>query len=214
MQSCLCGEANCRGVLGPKPREVKAPKNDVKAAVKAGKRKLQELLGDDEADDGRANKRKVAQPAAKAKASLSSAGLKAARGAALALKKGVSTVSGGAKKGAAASGAKPAAARRPAVLVKKAGARKVVKTYGRAKPVASSRASSLTIVAMGDEGEESAKKPVPGKRSPSKKTNLAKKPSPAKKPRTIKTSPGRKTAAIKAAAGRNASAASPEVPKV
>ncbi|PFH57083.1 hypothetical protein XA68_15558 [Ophiocordyceps unilateralis] len=33
VQTCLCGEANCRGVLGPKPREVKPPKTDLKSAV-------------------------------------------------------------------------------------------------------------------------------------------------------------------------------------
>lgn len=185
VQSCLCGEFNCRGVLGPKTREVKAPKTDLKAAVKAtvkaGKRKLQELIGD-EADGGNAGsakKRKKVQPASKAKASLSGAGLKAAKSAATALKKGVSTISVGAKK--AAMGAARAPAKRPAaVLIKKANAKRVVKTYGqtRAKQISTSRASSLTIVAMGDEKDQ--KKTSPGSAAPAKKTSPAK-GSPTKK---------------------------------
>ncbi|KAM4061231.1 SET domain-containing protein [Hirsutella rhossiliensis] len=195
VQSCLCGEANCRGVLGPKPREVKAPKTDlrtaVKATVKAGKRKLKELIGD-EADDGNASstkKRKKIQPATKSKASLSSAGLKAAKGAAMALKKGVSTISVAAKK-AALGGAKTPAKRPAATLIKKASAKKVVKTYGqaRAKHISTSRASSLTIVAMGDENDQPGKKASPGKGT------LAKKASPGENTPTKKV------------AGRNVSA--------
>ena len=51
VQKCLCGSDNCRGVLGPKaptiPRGealVKGVKETVKAATKAGKRKLVALL--------------------------------------------------------------------------------------------------------------------------------------------------------------------------
>ncbi|KAK3500978.1 hypothetical protein B0T13DRAFT_237318 [Neurospora crassa] len=47
VQKCLCGAPNCRGVLGPKPKEVKPPKPpkaEVKGKKKAAKRKLQELL--------------------------------------------------------------------------------------------------------------------------------------------------------------------------
>ncbi|KAG6027278.1 hypothetical protein E4U41_000988 [Claviceps citrina] len=129
VQKCLCGEVNCRGVLGPKPRDVKPAKaadlnKTIKATVKAGKRKLKELLGADEQDgngdgDGSGSghgddddkvhgkdrdrdgdggnakkKRKIAAaaPAAGLTRSLSSASLKAARGAASALKKGVSSM--------------------------------------------------------------------------------------------------------------------------
>ncbi|KND91886.1 Histone-lysine N-methyltransferase ASH1L [Tolypocladium ophioglossoides CBS 100239] len=173
VQICLCGEHNCRGVLGPKPREVKPPKTDlkkvVKATVKAGKRKLKELLGDDEADNGKAKKRKI-QPAKGVKRSLSNASLKAAKGAATALKKGVSSITVNAKK--AALGAKAAPAKRRAStggLIKKKST-KVVKTYGqltRIKQV-SSRASSLTIVAMGDEKTKWGKK-SPAKGTPAEK---------------------------------------------
>lgn len=51
VQTCLCGEPNCRGVLGPKPKsEVKGgngPGAAVQAGAKAGKRKLNEALGEE-----------------------------------------------------------------------------------------------------------------------------------------------------------------------
>ncbi|KAJ6442237.1 histone-lysine N-methyltransferase (Ash1) [Purpureocillium lavendulum] len=172
VQRCLCGSHNCRGVLGPKKNEVKPPKADlkkaVKATVKAGKRKLKELIGDEEADGTKAKKRKI-QPATGVKRSLSNASLKAAKGAAkgaaTAIKKGVSSIAGSAKK--AALGTKSPANRRASTgaLIKKTSTTKVVKTYGqlaRTKQV-SSRSSSLTIVAMGDENAKPGKKPSPGK---------------------------------------------------
>ncbi|WYZ45525.1 hypothetical protein EsH8_VIII_000841 [Colletotrichum jinshuiense] len=65
VQSCLCGAPNCRGILGPKPQEVKQPKPPkstlkavVKSAVKASKRKIGTLVGDEE-DGGSAKKRKI-----------------------------------------------------------------------------------------------------------------------------------------------------------
>ncbi len=47
VQECRCGSANCRGVLGPRPRDQKVPKTqaiveNVKKAGSAGKRKLKE----------------------------------------------------------------------------------------------------------------------------------------------------------------------------
>ncbi|KAG9241489.1 hypothetical protein BJ878DRAFT_536504 [Calycina marina] len=58
VQECRCGSENCRGVLGPKPKDPKpikeTIKDAVKGAVKAGKavkRKAKELLiGDNESD--------------------------------------------------------------------------------------------------------------------------------------------------------------------
>ena len=47
VQKCLCGSDNCRGVLGPKPRDVKLAKTDAKKTVKTGKRKLEEMMGDE-----------------------------------------------------------------------------------------------------------------------------------------------------------------------
>ncbi|KAJ3472003.1 hypothetical protein NLG97_g11373 [Lecanicillium saksenae] len=96
VQKCLCGSENCRGVLGPRPREVKPPKPDLKTAVKgklkAGKRKLKEMLGDETPGNDKSKKRKI-QPATGVKRSLSTASLKAAKGAATAIKKSVSSMS-------------------------------------------------------------------------------------------------------------------------
>jgi [histone H3]-lysine4 N-trimethyltransferase ASH1L len=68
VQKCLCGAPNCRGVLGPKPKEVKPPKpakeeagkkkGSVKGSVKAGKRKLKELLSNDRDGDSKATKKR------------------------------------------------------------------------------------------------------------------------------------------------------------
>ncbi|KAK1768981.1 putative histone-lysine n-methyltransferase [Phialemonium atrogriseum] len=122
VQKCLCGSPNCRGVLGPKSREPKAqkqaPKEDagaaagrkssVKAGVKASKRKLKELLAgdsDDAAKSAKTKKRKIAKATGPG-----AAGLKAAKGAAAALKRSVSSISVstkaalGSKKGGSTSG--------------------------------------------------------------------------------------------------------------
>lgn len=105
VQRCLCGSPNCRGVLGPKPKEIKPPKptkEEIKQAMKkgltAGKRKLQELLGGKEdVKAGNAKKRKIkAATGVKVpgiKHTLTKAGAKAARGAAKVVKKSVSTIS-------------------------------------------------------------------------------------------------------------------------
>ncbi|EEY15858.1 conserved hypothetical protein [Verticillium alfalfae VaMs.102] len=154
VQTCLCGEAECRGVLGPKPKgpkPVKAEKTDgkaslkkkkkakatkpdakttpksaakalkspaklkakaqtpkanlketVKSVVKLGKRKLEELAGDDTAN-AMAKKRKIKSPKGtkqSAKRSFSNASTKvvqaAAKGAAT-VKKSVSTITVNAK---------------------------------------------------------------------------------------------------------------------
>lgn len=69
IQECRCGSKNCRGVLGPKPKESKTAKSltegvakAVKGAVNASKRKLKELLGGDtyETEKTDVKKRKVA----------------------------------------------------------------------------------------------------------------------------------------------------------
>jgi len=67
VQECRCGSENCRGVLGPKPKDQKpikeTIKDAVKGAVKAGKavkRKAKELLaGDDDSDAPTPKKRKI-----------------------------------------------------------------------------------------------------------------------------------------------------------
>ncbi|CAJ0548304.1 Ff.00g050580.m01.CDS01 [Fusarium sp. VM40] len=151
VQRCLCGEPNCRGVLGPKPREVKQPKTDlknvVKGAVKAGKRKLKELIGDDGDSGSKAKKRKI-QPAKGVKRTISNAGSKVAKGAATALKKSVKTVTTTAKK--ATLGSKSPAKRRVSTgaLLKKTTTKRVIQTYSRTpQKRASDRATSVGLVA-------------------------------------------------------------------
>lgn len=56
VQACRCGSDNCRGVLGPRPKDQKVTKPTtikevVKASIKAGKRKLQQMIGDDEDEE-------------------------------------------------------------------------------------------------------------------------------------------------------------------
>lgn len=90
VQKCLCGSANCRGVLGPKPKEVKPPKpakqekKTARGSIKAGKRKLKELLvgAEDEASGGNAAKKRKVQPAAGVKKTLTAAAKGAAKTAA------------------------------------------------------------------------------------------------------------------------------------
>ena len=150
VQKCLCGSANCRGILGPRPRDVK-PKVDlrsVKATVKAGKRKLQELIGD-EAKDRKTKKRKIA-PATGLKRSISTASLKAAKGAkgaATAIKKSVSSISVKSRK--TSLGAKSVQRRSSSTTTIKKTTSKIIKKPGSAGRVAKapSRASSMTIVA-------------------------------------------------------------------
>lgn len=173
VQKCLCGSENCRGVLGPRPREVKPPKADLKKAVKgtikAGKRKLKEMLGDESASNGKAKKRKI-QPATGVKRSLSTASLKAAKGAATAIKKSVSSMSLAKKNSAKSTPVKRRAS--TGNLLKKATTNKLVKR----RPVAgkpgskqvSSRSSSLTIVGTNEENVRAGKKSTPKKGTPSK----------------------------------------------
>lgn len=156
VQKCLCGEPNCRGVLGPKPREVKPPKTDktdlkaaVKAKVKAGKRKLKELVGDEgDADATKAKKRKI-QPATGAKRSL---GSKVVKTAATALKKVTIKTSTTSKAKSPNKGKSPARRRASAsvVLKKATTATRIIKTYGKTATTsprqrAASGSSSVTV---------------------------------------------------------------------
>lgn len=81
VQKCLCGSPNCRGVLGPKPKEVKPPKDaekpvktvktvkavksvkSVKSSVKevkaTGKRKFKDLFDFDGSDEDEASAKAV-----------------------------------------------------------------------------------------------------------------------------------------------------------
>lgn len=186
VQKCLCGAPNCRGVLGPKPKEVKPPKppkEDLKKAVKkslsAGKRKLQAFLGDKAAGNGAGDtkKRKIkAATGATAKAikgTLAKAGTKAARGATKVVKKSMSTISVKA----------PTPGRKVTTVKHKSS---VVKTYGKTKvkgrPAAAPkkatpkksavRKSETTILAAGNKtvspSGKSAGSPARGRGRPPK----------------------------------------------
>ncbi|RYP16673.1 hypothetical protein DL765_004993 [Monosporascus sp. GIB2] len=163
VQKCLCGSTKCRGVLGPKPKEVKPPKQaketlkkSVKTSVTAGKRKLAELL-DDKDDEGESSamKRKVKSPAkaAAAKKITTSYGAIKAKTTAAALKRTISKMSASTKSALPAKSAKSAKSPRGKVApIRKSG---IVKTYGMGKvqtklggtSIAGSSKSSLTIVA-------------------------------------------------------------------
>lgn len=111
VQKCLCGSPNCRGVLGPKPREVKPPREKkqlLKGTVKTGKRKLKELLeGDAVGEEGgkksTPKKRKIATAtktiaktvatAKGVKRSLTKTSAKVVKGTAAAVKRGASSLS-------------------------------------------------------------------------------------------------------------------------
>jgi [histone H3]-lysine4 N-trimethyltransferase ASH1L len=168
VQKCLCGSPNCRGVLGPKTREVKPPKDKkdrkaelkktVKKGVAASKRKLGQMLGDKEGAGGSATKkRKIKTPMKKAvskkvvKSTISSAtpkgkgnATKAAKSATKVVKRSVVTK--------AVMGSKHTNGRVTKV-------QKSVKTYGKGKvqtklaaaKTAGSGKSSLTIIAASSE---------------------------------------------------------------
>ncbi|KAL6691859.1 hypothetical protein J3F84DRAFT_397367 [Trichoderma pleuroticola] len=66
VQKCLCGQPNCRGVLGPKPKGIKPIKDNIKVATKGkgrgkGKRKLKDLTGNEENVEPGSKKRKMQQ---------------------------------------------------------------------------------------------------------------------------------------------------------
>lgn len=203
VQKCLCGSANCRGILGPKSKEAKIPKQPaktVKATVKAGKRKLKDFLagdseGDEEAGSGAAKKRKLIKkagrpsvgnrsPVISKKRSLSSSGLKAAKGAATAIKRSVSTMSLGTKaKLSAKSGGTPRRAstggRTKATSANK-GVRDVIRTSKAAiaiataarSPASGSKGKGRTIVAAAGRSSTSLKAADGNKRTPKKKIGL------------------------------------------
>ena len=110
VQKCLCGSPNCRGVLGPKPKEVKPPKpkeekksskSSKSSAAKAAKRKLKDVFAfDGDEEEGKVVKKRKVKAATGLKRTLSSASLKAAKGA---VKGAVKGAAKGAAKGAVAT---------------------------------------------------------------------------------------------------------------
>ncbi|KAK3311480.1 uncharacterized protein B0T15DRAFT_385695 [Chaetomium strumarium] len=171
VQKCLCGSPNCRGVLGPKSKEVrqpKSPKEDNKAvktpskasakgsakgsakssakgaAKTSAKRKLQDafdFVGDDEEDATAVKKRKIVATNG-AKRTVSSISIKAGKGSAS------SSISVAAKKTATKTTITATTRRASAGgVAKKTSSKKTTTT--KTKVVVPSRSPSLTIVAAG-----------------------------------------------------------------
>lgn len=167
VQECRCGSDNCRGVLGPRPKDQKIVKESikeaVKAGVKAGKRKLKELLGEEEDDDSdsRSPKKRKMKEAKGVKRSASSASVRAVKGAAKTIRKSVSAQLLNARQAVSSS--------RGSLTLKKTVKARVLKTYGKGQTKLSSRNSSLTIVA-GDSSPEGVK----GKRVGRPRKSIAK----------------------------------------
>jgi histone-lysine N-methyltransferase ASH1L len=195
VQECRCGSSNCRGILGPRPKDKgKNPAGAgaslkgtglkrAKSAVKAGKRKLKEFLGGEEDEKNSKSsikKRKIASP--KMKRSMSVKALKAVKGVKRSISKTI--VSSTSKR---------------AVVVKKRSKTTTLKTYGKKQTTLSSRNSSLTIVAADDnvpiKVKVKGKKPGP-KASP--------KTTPKKGPAKKASSPGgRRVSGAKKEAKKN-----------
>ena len=155
VQECRCGSDNCRGVLGPRPKDQKPVKESikeaVKAGVKAGKRKLKELLVGDEDETSSSPKKRKIKEARGVKRSASLASMRVAKGAAKAVKRSVSAQLLNARQ--------VVSSRRGGVVkVKKTIKASSLKTYGKGQTKVSSRNSSLTIVA-------SSRRSVKGKNS-------------------------------------------------
>ncbi|GAO17600.1 hypothetical protein UVI_02050830 [Ustilaginoidea virens] len=157
VQKCLCGSDNCRGVLGPKPRDVKLAKTDAKKTVKTGKRKLEEMMGDEGGSEttSKAKKRGIA-PATGRKRSLTKASVQVAKRAASALKKSVASMSLKGKKKKKRAATPPAQRRVSKAAVGKTAASKLAKkkvSGGRPASV-ELQAESMTIVAVADQDSE------------------------------------------------------------
>lgn len=179
VQKCLCGSANCRGVLGPKvsrlPKgEAKTIKETVKAATKVGKRKLQALVGVEDAGSP-SKKRKIAKSTGAKKGSLAKA--------ASSIKKTASSISVKAK-AALAAAVKPKAPTahvsvRKATLVK---ASKVYTKNGKQLMLADtivSKASTIVAAPKAAPKKKAVAKSVTTKSATAK--NLTAKPAVAKK---------------------------------
>jgi [histone H3]-lysine4 N-trimethyltransferase ASH1L len=147
VQECRCGSDNCRGILGPRPKDQKAVKESVKdtvkSKVKGGKRKLKELLAGDKDESGNARgskKRKIKEAkgvkrAKSVKRSATSSSRNAVKVAAKVVKKRVSTQLSNARK-----------IIRTKRVVKKTAKAKLLEAYGKRQMRLSSSDSNLTLV--------------------------------------------------------------------
>ncbi|CAG9947038.1 unnamed protein product [Clonostachys rosea f. rosea IK726] len=176
VQKCLCGQPNCRGFLGPKPREVKpAIKTVLKDTVKAGKRKLQEFLGGEE---DKAKKPKAKKPTVKAitstRGALANVGMQLKQGAATALKKTVGSVTSKArgKKTSGASRTSLKGRKSTGTIIKKklTTTTRVVKAYSKGTPKKQvTSQTSVTAKVTKKTVSEKAPPKSPVKKTPTKK---------------------------------------------
>ena len=153
VQECRCGSDNCRGVLGPKPKDAKpikeaikdTVKGAIKGAVKAGKRKIKELMGEDVDSDAPSPKKRNIKEAKGLKRSASSATLNMSKGV-KAVKRSVSTSLLNARQ---VVNAKRNASVRTA---------KTPLTYGKTQTKLTSKNSSLTLAGVDDDTETTLEK--------------------------------------------------------
>ncbi|KAI0403579.1 hypothetical protein F4802DRAFT_607993 [Xylaria palmicola] len=166
VQKCLCGSPNCRGILGPKPKEVKPPKPSkeemakmTKAKTKGGKRKLKEALGEVENEAGTKKKRKIKTPAgikALATGVKRTTSLKTAtKSAAKVLKRSVSTISVNTKAAIGKNGKAPA--KKTAKVTK---SKSVIRSYGKTKSPAKKTNTQRATPSKSEGGTPTA--PAPG----------------------------------------------------
>lgn len=206
VQKCLCGSDNCRGVLGPKaptiPRGealVKGVKETVKAATKAGKRKLVALLEGQE-ESGAPNKKRKVIKATGVKRSLSAK-------AAAAVKKTANSISVNAK-AALSNSTAPLKTPVKTVSVRKSTLVKASRTYNKngkelllAASLTSSAATIVATPATGKSAGPGRKRATPAKGSAAKaKGNIRGTIKSAK--HTINKSTGRKTPTTKTVKAR------------
>ncbi|KAJ8128242.1 hypothetical protein O1611_g5394 [Lasiodiplodia mahajangana] len=203
VQKCLCGAPNCRGVLGPKPKEVKQPKPSKEELAKAaketgkkGKRKLKDALGGlDEAESSTTKKRKIKTASgikALATGVKRTTSLKAAtKSAATVIKRSVSTISVNTKAALGKNHKTPVKK-----ITKVTKSKSTIKSYGKTKSPAKkttgaqrttskttpSRKESLSIIAASAENGSSSQSNTPRATTPSKagsgRNSLVASPSP------------------------------------
>lgn len=193
VQKCLCGAPNCRGVLGPKPKEVKPPKPpkaEAKGKKKSVKRKLQELLGGgkDNAAEGEGRSPKKLKVG---KAQAGKATEDAAKGATTFVSRKVSKVSVSAKSKVASVKTTKTFTRKVSIAttrvvkpIPKKGVAAKSKTITLKTP---SRASGLTIVAADDAAGSITAAGTTGEEEVGNKVSKTPRTTPKNTPRAKKT---------------------------
>ncbi|KAH7029419.1 uncharacterized protein B0I36DRAFT_244971 [Microdochium trichocladiopsis] len=176
VQKCLCGADNCRGVLGPKPKEVKPPKvpqelkKGAKKTLKGTKRKLGQISGAGGKGSQTPLKKRKIKTAAKTQVKKPAKGpiktIKAAT-AAMLVKKSVSKVSVKSKASAGAK-TKVATIRKTSVVKTVAKGKAATKASSVAKKASpkktiTKKTSSSTIVAASADKPKTKKSTSPTK---------------------------------------------------